>query len=193
MEWRAAPGSIVGDAGKRTTHWAGTISELGTGRVGNSRVVTRPQAIRQCERWRRAGQQVVLTNGCFDLLHLGHARYLQAARAFGRLVVGLNSDESVRRLKGPERPLVPERDRAELLAALRWVDLVTIFDEPTAEILVEALHPNVYVKGADYGPNARPLPESLVAERLGARVELIPMVPGHSTSALIELIRRRSP
>ena len=178
---------MVGDASD------GSISGLGTSSVGNSRVVTRAQAMRQCERWRQAGQQIVLTNGCFDLLHLGHARYLQAARTFGRLVVGVNSDESVRRLKGPERPLVPERERAELLAALRWVDLVTIFDEPTAEDLVEVLRPTVYVKGADYGPNARPLPESLVAERLGARVELVPMVSGHSTTALIELIRRGSP
>ncbi|HLH74462.1 MAG TPA: adenylyltransferase/cytidyltransferase family protein [Chloroflexota bacterium] len=158
-----------------------------------SRVMTREQAVRQCMRWRRAGQKVVLTNGCFDLLHLGHARYLQAARSFGRLVVGINSDASVRQLKGPDRPLVPEAERAELLAALRWVDLVTIFDESTAETLVEDLRPDVYVKGADYGPGARPLPESLVAERLGARVELVPLVEGHSTTTLIDLIRRRSP
>lgn len=161
--------------------------------MGISRVVTRPQAIRQSQRWRQAGQTVVLTNGCFDLLHLGHVRYLQAARELGRLVVGINSDESVRRLKGPERPLVPERERAELVAAVRWVDLVTIFDEPTAEALIEALRPNVYVKGADYGPGARPLPESVVAERFGARVELVSIVEGHSTTGLIDLIRRRSP
>ena len=100
---------------------------------------------------RARGKLMVFTNGCFELLHVGHIRYLQAARALGdALVVGLNSDESVRAIKGPPRPLVPQAERAELLAALGCVDYVVIFDEPTAEALVGALKPEVYVKGGDY-------------------------------------------
>jgi rfaE bifunctional protein nucleotidyltransferase chain/domain len=154
------------------------------------RIATRAQAIRQCARWRAAGYRIALTNGCFDLLHLGHVRYLQAARAHGRLVVALNSDASVRRLKGPDRPIVPEAERAELLAALRPVDLVTVFDEPTAAEVLLALRPDVYVKGADYGPGAKDLPEAALAEQLGARVALIGLVADHSTTDLIARIRR---
>ncbi|HLG50057.1 MAG TPA: adenylyltransferase/cytidyltransferase family protein, partial [Chloroflexota bacterium] len=102
-----------------------------------SRVVSREQAVRIRERWRQARHTVVLTNGCFDLLHLGHVRYLEAARRFGRLIVAINSDASVRLLKGPSRPIVPAAERAEVIAALRSVDLVTIFEEPTAETIVE--------------------------------------------------------
>lgn len=158
-----------------------------------SRVVTRDRAIEACARWRRDGRTVVLTNGCFDLLHVGHIRYLQQARSIGRLIVALNSDASIRRLKGASRPIVPEGERAEILASLRCVDLVTIFDEPTAEAILEALSPNVYVKGGDYGPNGRSLPEAAVAERMGTRVVLIPTVENHSTSALVDRIRRRQP
>ena len=157
------------------------------------RIVSRDDAVKVCERWRRDGQTVVLTNGCFDVLHVGHVRYLQQARTLGRLVVAVNSDASTRALKGPSRPIVPEAERAELLAALRCVDLVTIFDDPSAEAILEALHPDVYVKGADYGPSGRPLPEAAVAERLGTRVELIALTPEHSTSALIDKIRSHQP
>ncbi len=124
---------------------------------------------------------------------MGHVRYLRRARSFGRLIVAVNSDASTRALKGPSRPIVPEAERAELLAALRCVDLVTIFDDLTAEKILESLRPDVYVKGADYGPTARPLPEAEVARRIGARVELIALTPEHSTSALIAKIVRRSP
>ncbi len=155
------------------------------------RVVSRDEAIRARERWRRDGKTVVLTNGCFDVLHVGHVRYLQQARTFGRLVVAVNSDASTRALKGPTRPIIPDVERAELVAALRCVDLVTIFDDPTAEGILEALQPDVYAKGADYGPSGRPLPEAAVAERIGTRVELIALSPGHSTSALIDKIRHR--
>ena len=97
------------------------------------------------------GERAVFTNGCFDLLHLGHIRYLQEARSLGDfLILGLNSDESVRRLKGPTRPLVPEQERAEILAALSCIDYVTIFPEPTASELINLLQPAIYVKGADY-------------------------------------------
>lgn len=158
-----------------------------------ARVVSRDAALRARERWHRHGQTVVLTNGCFDVLHVGHVRFLQQARSLGRLVVAVNSDLSTRALKGPSRPIVPEAERAELLAALRCVDLVTIFDDPTAEAILEELRPDVYVKGADYGPSGRPLPEASVAERLGTRVELIALTPDHSTSAVIAKIRRGQP
>ncbi len=149
-----------------------------------------------------AGAVVVFTNGCFDLLHLGHVRYLQAARALGDLlVVGVNSDASARALKGPGRPLVPQEERAEVLAALACVDYVTIFAEATAVALVEALRPDVYVKGGDYaaaGAGAADqttqidytkLPEAAPVLAYGGQVRLIPYLPGHSTTALIERIR----
>ncbi len=158
-----------------------------------SRVVSRQQAADVCGLWRQAGRTVVLTNGCFDLLHVGHIRYLQEARSLGRLIVALNSDASIRRLKGPLRPIVPEEERAEMLAAMRCVDLVTIFDEETAAGILEAIRPDVYAKGADYGPAGRPLPEAEVAHRLGARVALIPLVENHSTTAIIDRIRRQKP
>ena len=151
---------------------------------------------------RATGQSVVFTNGCFDLLHLGHVRYLQEARSLGDLlVVGLNSDDSARALKGPNRPLVPQAERAEVLAALACVDYVTIFDEITAVALVETLRPDVYVKGGDYampGSAAQPtainyakLPEAAPVLAAGGQVRLIPYVPGHSTTELIERIVER--
>ena len=140
----------------------------------------------------RRGQRVVLTNGCFDLLHVGHVHSFVAGRSFGDcLLVGVNSDRAVAQLKGPGRPLVPEQERAALLAALRMVDAVTIFDEPTAVRLVEALRPDVYVKGADYagsgpgGVDEARLPEAAAVRRGGGVVRLVPSVPGASTSALI--------
>ncbi len=148
--------------------------------------------------WRAQGRAVVFTNGIFDLLHLGHLRYLESARALGDLlIVGLNSDDSTRRLKGPKRPLVPQAERAALLLGLRPVDYVTIFEEDTAEALVAALEPEVYVKGGDYviantgESSGKPLPEAWIAQRYGGRVELIPYLPGHSTTELIERILER--
>ena len=136
---------------------------------------------------------MVFTNGAFDLLHVGHVRYLQAARALGdRLIVGLNSDSSVRTYKGPTRPLIAAAERAELLAALACVDFVTIFEEPTATRLVEALAPDIYVKGGDYqgapGEAGKPLPEAAAVQAAGGEVHIIPFVPGRSTSGLIERI-----
>jgi rfaE bifunctional protein nucleotidyltransferase chain/domain len=142
--------------------------------------------------WRSAGRRVVCTNGVFDLLHFGHLQYLAAARELGDvLVVGLNSDSSTRRYKGPRRPLVPEQERAALLLALEPVDYVTVFDEPTAEGLVAALRPEIYCKGGDYGAAgelAKPLPEAAIVAAYGGRIEFIPYLPHHSTTELIERI-----
>jgi rfaE bifunctional protein nucleotidyltransferase chain/domain len=145
--------------------------------------------------WQAANLKIVFTNGCFDLLHLGHVRYLQEARALGDLLVlGLNSDASVRQLKGPQRPLVGQADRAELMSALRPVDHVIIFEELTAESLVAELKPDYYVKGGDYSPSeavdtvAKPLPEAAVVRAYGGQVVLIPFLPGYSTSDLIRHI-----
>ncbi len=151
--------------------------------------------LQQRPAWRAAGRRVVFTNGAFDLLHVGHTRYLQAARALGDLlIVGLNSDISVRGYKGPDRPLLPAAERAELLAALGCVDYVVIFDDPTATRLVEAIAPDVYVKGGDYddseaGAAGKPLPEAEAARAAGGEVRIVPFVAGHSTTGLIERIR----
>lgn len=141
-----------------------------------------------CDTVRTDGATIVFTNGCFDILHAGHVRYLTAAAAMGDfLVIGLNSDASVRRLKGKSRPIVSEEDRAEVLDALRAVDVVTIFDEPTAEELVRLVQPDVYVKGGDYSLDT--LPEAKIVQAAGGRVEFIPLVEGRSTTNVIEKIR----
>jgi rfaE bifunctional protein nucleotidyltransferase chain/domain len=138
---------------------------------------------------REAGGRLVFTNGCFDLLHPGHVSYLRAARSLGdALVVGLNSDASVKRLKGPSRPLVPEKDRATVLEALESIDAVVIFGEDTPIRLMRELKPAVYVKGGDY--RVEDLPEAEVAREFGAEVRIITFEPGYSTSALIEKIKR---
>jgi D-beta-D-heptose 7-phosphate kinase/D-beta-D-heptose 1-phosphate adenosyltransferase len=144
----------------------------------------RERLIAEVGRRRQAGQRVVFTNGCFDLLHVGHVRLLRQAAALGDyLVVGVNSDASVRRLKGPARPINREDDRAELLAALECVDAVNVFDEDTPLALIEAIVPDVLAKGADY------LPEEVVGrsavEAAGGRLVLIPLVAGHSTTRLV--------
>ena len=139
--------------------------------------------------WREAGLKLVLTNGTFDLLHIGHLRYLEAARAKGDLlVVGINSDASVRGYKGPGRPVVPQEERAEMVAALWCVDYATIFDEPTAVALVEALQPEVYAKGGDYVPGGKPLPEAEAVTSYGGEVCIVPFVDGHSASDLIRRV-----
>ncbi len=136
---------------------------------------------------RARGERIVTTNGVFDLLHVGHARYLRAARAQGDLlVVGINTDAGTRRLKGLSRPFVPEAERAELLAALACVDYVTLFEEPTPEALLEALRPDLHVKGGDY--RADDLPETAVVRRHGGEVITLPFVAGRSTTGLAERI-----
>jgi rfaE bifunctional protein nucleotidyltransferase chain/domain len=136
----------------------------------------------------RAGKRLVFTNGCFDLLHRGHVSYLQAARALGDDEgVALNSDASVRKLKGPGRPIGPQKDRAAVLRALRSVDAVVVFDEDTPVHLMRDLKPNVYVKGGDH--RVEDLPEAEVAGKIGAEVRIIPFEEGYSTAALIEKIK----
>jgi rfaE bifunctional protein nucleotidyltransferase chain/domain len=136
---------------------------------------------------RSAGRKVVFTNGCFDLLHVGHVRYLAAARALGDvLAVGINGDQSVRGLKGPGRPINNERDRAEVLAALESVDLVTIFPQARATRLIEAIRPDIYVKGGDYTPETLNPEERDALDKVGAEVSIIPFEAGYSTSRIIQ-------
>ena len=139
---------------------------------------------------KRAGKSVVFTNGCFDILHAGHVRYLTEAKKLGDvLVVGLNSDESVRKLKGAGRPVNSEADRAEVLAGLRAVDHVVVFPEDTAEEMVRQLQPDVYVKGGDY--SLERLPESAIVASYGGRTVLVPMVEGRSTSNVIRKLQQQ--
>jgi D-glycero-beta-D-manno-heptose 1-phosphate adenylyltransferase len=146
-----------------------------------SELATRAKTLRE------AGKKLVVTNGCFDLLHVGHVRYLQAARALGdALVVGLNGDESVRELKGNHRPINNERDRAEVLAALECVDFVTVFPELRATRLLEMVSPAIYAKGGDYTSATLNAEERGVLERIGAEIRIIPFEKGYSTSGLLE-------
>lgn len=153
-------------------------------------VLTLDRAIAAVHAARAAGARVVFTNGVFDLLHPGHLRYLQRARSLGdMLIVGLNSDRSVRTIKGPDRPMTPEAERAEMLAALAAVDHVVVFDEDTPLLTVAALLPDVLVKGADWAVDA--IVGREIVEARGGRVVRVPIEDGHSTSALIARIRGR--
>ncbi len=135
-----------------------------------------------------AWRPLVFTNGCFDILHVGHVRYLAAAKQLGKtLVVGLNSDRSVRQIKGDHRPIVPEAQRAEVIAALKSVDAVVIFSETTAIATIEAIAPDIYVKGGDYTPET--LPEAPTVLAYGGRIELIQVEIPTSTSAIVQRIR----
>ena len=154
----------------------------------SSRGHSRSSLVEERRKWREEGRRVVLTNGCFDLLHPGHLTLLEAARAHGDvLVVAINSDRSVRRIKGEGRPLVPEAERAETLLALEAVDRVVVYDEPTPLEVVKALVPDVLVKGADWAEDAIVGREQVEAS--GGRVVRVEMVPGRSTSAMLERIR----
>ena len=144
-----------------------------------------------CDILRRGGKRIVFTNGCFDLLHAGHVRYLAKARSFGDcLVLGLNTDESVRLLKGPSRPINREEDRAEVVGALESVDYVVLFGERTAESLITEVKPDVYVKGGDY--TLETLPEAEIVGSYGGRVEFVAMVEGRSTTNVIAKIQQES-
>lgn len=156
-----------------------------------SRLLSLAQARGERATLRHSGKRLVLTNGCFDLLHVGHLRYLQAAAELGdQLWVGINTDRSARLLKGPGRPLVPWEERAELVAALEIVDATIGFNEITAAHLLTTLRPDVYVKGGDYTPET--LPETSVVRALDIELHLIPPVPARSTSDLVALIVARS-
>jgi rfaE bifunctional protein nucleotidyltransferase chain/domain len=151
--------------------------------------MTVAEAAAFAESLRRAGKRVVFTNGVFDLLHPGHVRYLQQARAFGdALIVGVNSDRSVREVKGPDRPITSEDERAEILAALVCVDAVVIFDESTPHVLISALQPDVLVKGADWAEDA--IVGRDIVEARGGRVVRADISQGYSTSAIVDRIRR---
>ena len=138
--------------------------------------------------WKAKGEKVVFTNGCFDLLHLGHVDYLEKAKNLGsRLVIGLNTDDSVSRFKGPERPLQDQNSRARILAALQFVDLVVFFNEDTPQSLISELVPNVLVKGSDY--LAENIVGADVVKKAGGEVKTIEFVPGYSTSRIVEKIK----
>ncbi len=141
---------------------------------------------KKAETLRAEGKRLVLTNGCFDLLHVGHVRYLEAARARGdSLAIALNSDTSVRALKGEGRPLNPENDRAEVLAALECVDYVAVFCEMRATQFFETVRPAIYVKGGDYKLETLDREERAALEKIGAEIKILPLQPGYSTSRLI--------
>jgi rfaE bifunctional protein nucleotidyltransferase chain/domain len=152
-------------------------------------VLSREQLVEQVTRLKRAGRRIVFTNGCFDLLHPGHIMLLERCRSLGdALVVGINSDRSVRELKGPNRPLLPEQERAEVLAALACVDFASIFDEPTPRELVAAVLPDLLVKGADWGAYIVGREQ---VEANGGQVISLPLEPGWSTSGLVQAVVER--
>jgi rfaE bifunctional protein nucleotidyltransferase chain/domain len=153
----------------------------------NLKLVDAPELGQISRRLRAEGKKLVVTNGCFDLLHVGHVRYLQSARKLGHaLAVGVNGDDSVRKLKGKNRPLNQERDRAEVLAALGCVDFVTIFPEVRATAFLEQVQPAIYVKGGDYNSETLDPEERAVLEEAGAEIRIIPFEAGYSTSDLIQ-------
>lgn len=144
-----------------------------------------------CEELRSQGKKIVFTNGCFDILHAGHVRYLTAAKNLGDiLIVGLNTDESVRKLKGSSRPVNKEKDRAEVLLGLKAVDYVVLFGEQTAENLISEVKPDIYAKGGDY--TLETLPEAKIVQSYGGKVEFIQLVAGKSTTNIINAIQKNS-
>ena len=156
----------------------------------SSKIKTREELKLEIRKARRQGKRIVTTNGCFDILHIGHLRYLQKAKRLGDvLIVAINSDDSVRAIKGDKRPLVPEDERAEILAALECVDYVMIFSELDPIQFLRELHPDIHVKGGDYSPDQ--VIEREAVESLGGELRLMPGIPGKSTSNLIELIVER--
>jgi D-beta-D-heptose 7-phosphate kinase/D-beta-D-heptose 1-phosphate adenosyltransferase len=183
-----AAGLVVGKVGTAVARDTDIIEALAPERGALRKVVSRMRATEQAERWRQRGWRVGFTNGCFDLLHPGHVHLLEQARSWcDRLVVGLNSDESVRRLKGPTRPVQSEAARAAVLASLATVDLVTLFEEDTPVSLIEAVRPDVLVKGADYRVD-QVVGGHQVAE-WGGVVRLAELLPGNSTTATVARIR----
>jgi D-beta-D-heptose 7-phosphate kinase/D-beta-D-heptose 1-phosphate adenosyltransferase len=153
--------------------------------------VTRSDAVAFVQRLRAAGKTIVFTNGVFDLLHPGHVRYLQQARALGgALIVGVNSDASVRAIKGPDRPMTPEGERAEVLEALACVEGAVIFGEETPHAVITAIQPDILVKGADWAEHA--IVGRDIVEARGGRVVRMPIEKGYSTTGILERIRRRS-
>jgi D-glycero-beta-D-manno-heptose 1-phosphate adenylyltransferase len=169
-------------------HYDVQMASLNSEPSRHPKVLSLEEAIERVAELKRQGRRVVFTNGCFDLLHPGHTRYLAEARALGDvLVVAVNSDRSVRELKGPSRPVVSEQERAEVLAAMRAVDYVTVFDDLTPREVIARMLPNVLVKGADWGTNEIVGREEV--EAADGRVVSIPLAEGYSTSAIIKKIK----
>ena len=153
-----------------------------------TKIFSRPDMQAKVAEWRRDGEPIVLANGCFDLLHVGHVRYLRGAKALGgRLIVGMNSDASVRQLKGEGRPLMPAEERAEIIAALSDVDAVVIFDEPDVRGLIRELHPDIQAKGTDYTRDSVPERDDVLA--YGGRVEIVGDPKDHSTTNFLGQLR----
>ena len=157
----------------------------------STKIVSREELRRRVEQWRQLDEKVILTNGCFDLLHVGHIRYLHAAKQLGgKVVVALNSDASVRELKGEGRPLMNEQERAEILAALSDVDAIVIFPEPDVRTIIREIHPDVQAKGTDYTVDSVPERDEVVA--YGGRVAIVGDPKDHSTTEFVEQMRRES-
>ena len=152
--------------------------------MSRSKILSREELKARVDAWRSAGESITLANGCFDLLHVGHIRYLQAAKQLGgRLVVAVNADQSVRKLKGEGRPIMPESERAEILAALSSIDAVVIFPEPDVRALIREIHPDVQAKGTDYTIDS--VPERDVVTEYGGRVAIVGDPKDHSASEII--------
>lgn len=157
--------------------------------MSSNKIVDRQTLRQRVAEWRRGGETVVLANGCFDLLHVGHIRYLRAAKALGgRLVVAINSDASARQLKGEGRPFMPEQERAEIMAALEDVDAVVIFSEPDVRALVREIRPDVHAKGTDY--TAQNVPERDLVVECGGRVEIVGDPKDHSSSDMLRAMKK---
>jgi rfaE bifunctional protein nucleotidyltransferase chain/domain len=155
-----------------------------------SKITTLDELAAMRRSWASEGKRVVWTNGCFDILHAGHARSLADAKALGDiLIVGINSDASVRVIKGPGRPIMCQEDRAELLAALEAVDYVTIFSEPDPVRVLSQLRPDIHCKGAEYANGKRPIPERETVLAYGGQVRFLPLHPGRSTTGIIDRIK----
>lgn len=152
--------------------------------MSNHKILSRKELLQRVAGWRGKGETVTLANGCFDLLHVGHVRYLRAAKALGgRLIVAVNADRSVRALKGPGRPLIPAAERAEILAALEDVDAVVIFPEKDVRAIIREIHPDVHAKGTDYSADS--VPERDVVRECGGRVEIVGDPKDHSATEMI--------
>ena len=161
--------------------------------MANNKILSRDELERQIESWRKHNESIILTNGAFDLLHVGHIRYLRAAKQLGgKLVVAINSDESVRALKGDGRPIFPENERAEIVAALSDVDAVVIFPERDVRALIREIRPDIHAKGTDYTPDSVPERDTVI--ECGGRVEIVGDPKNHSTSEIVRtrLEQRRS-
>lgn len=158
-------------------------------RTAQGKIVERSRLPQVITELRQLAKTIVFANGCFDILHVGHIRYLEGARAQAdTLIVGVNADSSVCALKGPGRPILDERARALLVAALRVVDYVVIFSDPNVECLLKEIRPDVHAKGTDYTPES--VPERAVADRLGIRIAIVGDAKSHSTSELLQTVRR---